>query len=349
MNVKQLSQSNSNINWGQAEEFSCYETIENSEPHYIQCSKKKRIKITPLYKVHKTRCDEVYYHIELQQYVPLVIKGTDFGNYKSISDEVFNVSSSEMTKFMNFLAETFVLEKAPVNTFVSVDSKGAVREILRKYHSDKSLFENLSMVDLDTINGNVTLQNLKNIRSDMETNMDTGGEIEYWHPFLKKYNWILSQLFIAPYILFADEFYVGGKRYDRKGGTSTDFGAKNIQTGNCAIIEIKDAKQPIISSYRKQEYRISGELAGGISQVLKQKDLMYKEYWGNARGENGALMFKASNIKSILIIGKMPKEDEEVEAFEMFRNELKGVEIITFDELLAKIDLQIAIIEGNLF
>ena len=348
MNVKQLAQYNPNIKWGQAEDFSVYEIIENGEARYIQCSKKKRIQITPIYKVHKTKGDEVYYHVELQKYVPMVV-GTDCGDYQSITEEVFNVSGSEMTKFMSFLTETFALEKMPVYSVVSVDKKRALREMLRKYYSDKSLFESLSMVDLDTINGNVTLQSLKNIRSDMEANMDSGGEREYWHPFLKKYNWILSQLFIAPYILFEDEFYVGGKRYDRKGGTSTDFGAKNIQTGNCAIIEIKDAKQPIISSYRQQEYRISDELAGGISQVLKQKDLLYKEYWGNARYEDGALMFKASNIKSILIIGKTPKEYGEVEAFEMFRNELRGVEIITFDELLAKIDLQIAIIEGNLF
>lgn len=348
MNVKLSAQNNANINWGQAEEFDVFEMSEGT-PQYIQCSKTKKIKITPLYTKHKSTKDEVFYKIELLQFKQRVVAGFDISDFEPITQEAFNVSGKDMNKFMLFIMETFALENVPVNTIVTADSKGAAREIVRKYQSDRSLFEMLSMADLDTINGNVTLQNLKNIRADMEANMDSGGEREYWHPFLKKYNWILSQLFIAPYILFEDEFYVGGKRYDRKGGTSADFGVKNIQTGNCAIIEIKDAIQPLISTYRKKEYRISDELAGGISQVLKQKDTLYKEYWGTAIGADRTPMFSASNIKSILIIGKTPKEPAEIEAFEMFRNELKGVEVITFDELLAKIDLQISIIEGTLF
>lgn len=350
MNVKQNSQNNTNINWGQAEDFLSYEIIENGEAQFIHCSKKKRIKITPMYRVHKTKHDEVYYRIELQLYQPMVFtNGEDYGEYQSVTKEAFNVSNVEMNKFMNFLSETFALEIAPVNTFVSVDSKGAVRDILRKYQSDKSLFETLSMTDLDTLNGNVTLQNLKNIRDDMEANLESGGEIEYWHPFLKKYNWILSQLFVAPYILFQDEFYVGGKRYDRKGEVRSDFGVKNIKTGNCAIIEIKDATKPLISTYRQNEYRISGELAGGISQILKQKDLLYKEYWDTSIDENHIPMYSANNIKSILIIGQTPQGTAEKETFESFRNELKGIEIITFDELLGKIELQIQIMEGTLF
>lgn len=55
MNIKQESQKNPNINWGQPEEFSVYEQIEDAEGKYIVCSKKKRIKITPMYTVHNTK------------------------------------------------------------------------------------------------------------------------------------------------------------------------------------------------------------------------------------------------------------------------------------------------------
>lgn len=347
MNVKQTSHNNPNINWGQAEEFEVFE-LTDENPQYIQCSKSKRIKITPIYKIHKTKCDEVFYKIELQKYKERIIGGHDIGDFESVTSEAFNVSGREMDKFMNFLTETFALENVGVNTFVSVDSKGAVRDILRKYKSDKTLFETLSMTDLDTINGNVTLQNLKNIRDDMEANMGAG-EIEHWHRFLKTYNWILSQLFVAPYILFQNEFYVGGKRYDRKGEKRSDFGYRNIRTGNCAIIEIKDAKQPLISTYREKEYRISNELAGGISQLLRQKDMLYKQYWNVALDENHIPKYGANNIKSILIIGTTPQATEERETFESFRNELRGVEVITFDEMLSKIELQIQIMEGTLF
>ena len=149
--------------------------------------------------------------------------------------------------------------------------------------------------------------------------------------------------------MIKDEFYIREKKKKKKGGVQADFGLKNIKTGNCAIIEIKDAKQPLIASYRQNEYRISNELAGAISQILKQKDLLYKQYWDNAYDDDHNLVFNADNIKSVLIIGKIPESVVERATFEMFRNELKGVEIITFDELFEKIDLQIKIIEGTVF
>ena len=130
MNIKQESQNNPNINFGQPQEFSVYEEIENGEGRVIECSKKKRIKITPMYKVHKTTHNQVLYKVELQKYKPGKIGKYDLGDYESVTNEVFNVSGEEMQKFMNFLAETFALEKVDVNTFVSVDSKGAVQDIL---------------------------------------------------------------------------------------------------------------------------------------------------------------------------------------------------------------------------
>lgn len=175
MNIKQESQ-NQNINLGQPEEFSVYEQVEDTEGTHIACSKKKRIKITPMYTIHKTRHDSVLYKVELQKYKPMKIGDYELGDFKSVTDEVFNVSGEEMQKFMNYLAETFALEKADIK-----------------------------------------------------------------------------------------------------------------------------------------------------------------------------LIFNADNIKSVLIIGKIPQSVVEQATFESFRNELKGVEIITFDELLEKIELQIKIIEGTGF
>lgn len=351
MNVKQTSYNNNNIHWGQPTEIMCVEMIENNgSSKEISCSNDKKIKISPIYVVHKTSGDEVHYKVELLINKPSIVGKTKYDNFVSVTNEAFNISGNNMRNFMDFLEETFALEKVDVNTFVSVDTKSAVREILRKYQSDKTLFETLSMTDLDTLNGNVTLQNLKNIKSDMEANLDTAGEIEYWHPFLRKYSWILSQLFITPYILFQDEFCVGGQCYSKSGSTNTDFGMQNIRTGNCAIIEIKDAKKPLTERYRSNEITISNDVSGAISQLLKQKDLLYKSYWNNSRNpQNHNIEFEANNIKSILIIGKTPDDLQEKETFENFRNELKSVEIVTFDELLAKIDLQIKIIEGNVF
>lgn len=155
---------------------------------------------------------------------------------------------------------------------------------------------------------------------------------------IKKFFSIRKDLSYWSFILEAEtkedkKYYysiIRGKRYDRKGEVRADFGVKNIKTGNCAIIEIKDAKQELVTTYRTGEYRISNALAGAISQVLKQKDTLYKDYWQNATEGHGGLAFSANNIKSILIIGTMPQNSDEIKTFDTFRNELKGIEIRGF-------------------
>lgn len=50
--------------------------------------------------------------------------------------------------------------------------------------------------------------------------------------------------------------------------------------------------------------------------------------------------FKAYDPKSYLIIGNINElEEEKIESFELFRNSLKDIEIITFDELINKLEL----------
>ena len=101
MNVKQTSKNNQNILWGQPDMFDVFEPITDGEKQYLVCSKQKRIKITPLYKIHRTKDDEVFYKVELEKYRPLVIGEKDLGGYDAIHSETYNVSSVEMARFMN--------------------------------------------------------------------------------------------------------------------------------------------------------------------------------------------------------------------------------------------------------
>lgn len=39
-----------------------------------------------------------------------------------------------------------------------------------------------------------------------------------------------------------------------------------------------------------------------------------------------------------MIIGKIPREKDKQKSFELFRNSLKSVSIVTFDELLLKLE-----------
>lgn len=343
MNFKQKTK-NYNLDMGQAFE------LDADDEHSIDfiCNKSKRIRITPFYKKHNSHPDEVLYKIELLKNVPYTIRDAKFDDFVCIhgKESYYLSDKDELAHLWTFLQETFALEKEKVHTVVTTDSKYAALELIKTLQKSEEVYELLEEIDLDTLNSNVSLRNLKAIKLELESHLLDGHEVTYWHSTLKKYCWILSQLFIAPYILFEDELYVGGKRYNRKGSIDTDFGMRNLNSKNCAIVEIKTPVTTLIQAYRNDnELRISNDLAGAVSQVLKQRDVIFKSYAQNHTNSEHEVVYEVNNIKSILIIGTMPRSYIEREIFENFRNELRNIEIITFDELLGKIQMQIDIIE----
>ncbi len=158
-----------------------------------------------------------------------------------------------------------------------------------------------------------------------------------WQDFFKEHSWIFSLLFAHSMVLFQDQAYVGGQRIDRKGGRYADFIYKNNLNDNVAIIEIKTHLTPLLNKrlYRRASgiYSVSQRLSGGLIQVMDQKDVLLKE-WRNVTKEN----FVPFEPKCLVIAGmlKTLTKDEQMKSFDLFRNNLRNVEIVTFDELRDK-------------
>ena len=82
------------------------------------------------------------------------------------------------------------------------------------------------------------------------------------------------------------------------------------------------------------------ELSGAINQVLDQKDTYAKKF-DSIKGENAIQSF---NPKCIILIGRLDVLDiKQHKAFELLRSSFKDIEIITFDELFARIQLVLSI------
>lgn len=160
-----------------------------------------------------------------------------------------------------------------------------------------------------------------------------------WHEFFTTHNWVLSQCFALPFILFNDKAYAGGKDISNKNGSILDFIYRNKLYENVSILEIKTPSTAIIGhEYRDGVISISSELTGAINQLLHYKDRLQKEYYISQYNSNDS--FQALNPKCILIIGSISSLTiREKQNFELFRSELKSIEIITYDELFEKISL----------
>ena len=162
-------------------------------------------------------------------------------------------------------------------------------------------------------------------------------EEEAWQQLLTRESWALGQLFGSPFVIVRGKAYVGGKTFENQEGRIADFLYRNLLTGNVLIVEIKTPVSALLgSSYRAQVFPPSTELLGAVTQVLDQRQLLIENHRALGLEEAGAVPF---HPRAVVLIGDLERQQingDKRRSFELFRNELAGVEVVTFDELAAK-------------
>lgn len=172
-----------------------------------------------------------------------------------------------------------------------------------------------------------------------------------WEYFFQKNDWIfgygLNYQFMG---LLSTQNYVGGTNFTGGGGQIGDFILKTEgDLKYTVLVEIKKPSTNLISTksnsrdqikYRNGAYLLSGELLGGVSQLQ-----VNCETWSRTSKEftnNNELYTKNIQTvqpKGILVIGNLSQIKDDIEqsnTFELYRQNLRNPEIITFDELFER-------------
>ena len=92
----------------------------------------------------------------------------------------------------------------------------------------------------------------------------------------------------------------------------------------------------------------STELSGSVMQVLDYKHSLQEQYLSLTQGQVG--LFESFNPQCALILGNAAQElsgADKRKSFELFRHQLPGVSIFTYDELFAKMARLISVLEGK--
>lgn len=105
-----------------------------------------------------------------------------------------------------------------------------------------------------------------------------------------------------------------------------------------ALIEIKAPATKLLTPYRNEQPTASTDLTGAVTQVLGQRRRLTTG-WHNLKGEDRGVLKDAELYapQAVVLIGMLPTEKTDREAFEAFRNVLKDVTVLTFDELLMRL------------
>lgn len=176
---------------------------------------------------------------------------------------------------------------------------------------------------------------------------------QVWQKFFEKNSWILG--YGLDYIFNSEldfkklEQITSGSNFN-SGGKRTDALLKSLGAVNSlCFCELKldddNLLKQVKNAYRGESWQISDSLAGAIAQVQRTvhkaiQDLSTKiEMTDNEDNLTGETLY-LYNPKAFILIGNLNEfkvEDKinemKFSSFEMFRKNLKNIEIITYDEL----------------
>jgi len=213
---------------------------------------------------------------------------------------------------------------------------------------DKSAVKQTDTVTLSKLKNDIELVSLERLIEDYKNLLTQKTNEGHWQRLFNENPFILSLAFGYPAIKISDQASVGGKRLSGDGEKITDYLIKNSVTNNLAIIEIKKPSSALLNktAYREAVFCASTELTGSITQVLDQ---CYQLQQNIAIIKNNSRIYDIESyaVHCILIIGTMPSDESEKKSFEIYRRNSKNVQIITFDELLLKLEQLCAFLSDN--
>ena len=158
-----------------------------------------------------------------------------------------------------------------------------------------------------------------------------------WQAFFTDNPFVLSLAFSLPIIAVGDRISVGGRTLDGSGDKVADFLYRNHLTDNVTVVEIKTPQDGLLGrEYRGGVYPPSPHLAGAVSQLLDQRYQLQKNLV-SLKDASRRYDLESYAIKGLLVAGRRPNDPDRRKALELFRNNLNDVQVVTYDELVEKL------------
>lgn len=166
-----------------------------------------------------------------------------------------------------------------------------------------------------------------------------------WQKFFEDNQWIFGYGLRYQFVsIDQSQPRYGGGRIDGKGDEKGDFlGHSVADIKYTCLVEIKKPSTLLLSEdkYRNGTYAISRELAGAVAQMQANSttwEIEGSRTDGNRDKLEGNGIYTVSP-KSIVIIGntkELAGSRDKIKSFELFRQNLRSPEVITFDELFER-------------
>lgn len=218
-------------------------------------------------------------------------------------------------------------------------SKQDRRAVVRMVQDNVAALVETEPQALSALKSDIELVTLNQLIARYQEMLERGLAEGKWQDFFLRNPFILSLAFAVPALMVQGQAYAGGKRLNGSGGKIADFLYASASTGNLALVEIKKPGTELLGKtpYRGDDvYAPSTDLGGGIAQILDQRFKLQSELpvIKNNMNRNDIHSYA---VRCIVIAGMTPLEHSQKKSFELVRNALSEVVVVTFDELLTRL------------
>ena len=252
------------------------------------------------------------------------------------------------------LARFFALGETDLRAFLDAHPQDAVTTLLKIVRWVATTIDSsdaaehlaaLSPTDLPAVSSLLGLATMKRAIAEWERNQTNSSE-EFWQTLLARHSAVLSQIFAYPIVVIAEKAYVGGKRLDNTGGKVVDFLGRAVATRAVVLIEIKTPITKLLGKeYRDGIYPLSPDLSGAIAQIIHYRQNFAKNF-ATLMSEDVSLTL--GEPRCVVIAGSAENELRDESSrnnFELLRERIAGVTVVTFDELFSRVRQSIGLLK----
>jgi hypothetical protein len=282
--------------------------------------------------------------------------------YEAIDKDDFTFRQDEFSRLLSFLSQIEFIDLSNHETFhiEDISTQAGPKAIIDA--SDRGIIERVR--GMNEAQRKDFLRAIQNTLTDEEVNILLGrkqGLEEYerelaacewgeadWQNFFERQQWVFGYgLDYRVMRQFGREMTVGAGGTDNQNKPVIDF--LMTFTDYTVLVEIKKPDTRIFRERRGGRagtWEFSPEFMGAVSQIIEQKaEWLAFSQSGDHYDKAGAekLTARTRNARSILVIGSTQEfagnsRDATImrDTFELFRQESRSIDIITYDELLER-------------
>jgi len=170
-----------------------------------------------------------------------------------------------------------------------------------------------------------------------------------WQRFFVDHPFVLFLAFGLPAAVIDEQVSIGGTGFQRHGERVADFLCGLGLSDNIALVEIKTPGTPLLGSLYRQSGKVrppSPALAGAVAQVQDQREVLTRQFT-TQNDTDDPIRERPYAVRCLVVAGRTPTDNADRRAFELYRNGLADVLIVTFDELVAKLNALSRFLSGD--